>query len=87
MPHHAAATFSPPKIRHRNYERSFMLPFDANDRHPLDKVYACGFDPFGKSLRVCAEHWKGCKNPACERVYEFHLWLGKYLAERNGARR
>lgn len=46
----------------------FRTSFDsqAGTRHPLDYKYDCGFDPLGKTLKQCADHWRTCKSAECQ---------------------
>lgn len=46
----------------------------------MDAVYRCGFDPLGKSLHECHEHWKRCTHGDCKRVLAFHEAMRRHFA-------
>lgn len=35
-------------------------------RQPMDRIYDCGFDPRGKTLKQCVDHWESCGKLQCQ---------------------
>jgi len=48
-----------------HFRTTFQKP-PRPQRHPMDEKYLCGFDPFGKTLKQCVEHWQTCRTEICQ---------------------
>lgn len=64
--------------------RAKLAILASRPRHPWERVYHCGFDPMGISLRELVKHWSDCAFPDCKAALSIHWELEMGLERKYG---
>jgi hypothetical protein len=61
-------------------EQSIFSRSKGLTRHPLDMPFACGFDPYGKSIKSYRLHIRHCIDNECRQRWIRWIELKEYFS-------